>query len=164
MTTTVAKGQVGTVRNRRERTGSEPSTVGTRTGSEAGSRGRAGEHARSPRVIDGDGRARRREGTGSALTQGDPGAERSREVSRGHSSGEAGRKPGGAKGRRTKEQSSERTWTTGTENSETAGRDNCGHDPGLATEASAEKPPSSRGSGAPFGVCGTLHRKRCTRA
>ena len=66
--------------------GSEPSTVGTRTGSEAESRGRAGEHKRSPRVIDGDGRARRREATGWALTRRDPAAERRREVSRGHSS------------------------------------------------------------------------------
>jgi hypothetical protein len=32
---------------------------------------------------------------------------------------------------------------TGTKDSETAGRDNCGHDPGLATEAPAEKPLSS---------------------
>ena len=41
-----------------------------------------------------------------ALTQGDPGAERSWGVSRGHSSEEARRKPGGAKGRRTEAQSS----------------------------------------------------------
>jgi hypothetical protein len=89
--------------------GSEPSTVGTRTGSEAESRGRAGGYKRSPTVIDGDGRARRREGKGSALTRRDPAAERRQEVSRGHSSDEARRKPGGAKGRRTKEQSSMRS-------------------------------------------------------
>jgi hypothetical protein len=150
MMRTVAEGQVGTVRDRRERTGGKPSTVGTRTGSEAGSRGRAGDHERSPRVIDGDGRARQREGTGSALTQGDPGAEKPGEVSRGHSSEEVRRKPGGAKGRRTKEPSPERTWMNGTVNSETAGATTA------VTTRSGDRGPggeaaSSRGSGVPPG-------------
>src|ERR1035441_7262542 len=108
MTTTEAEARSQPVRELRKG-GSEPSTVGTRTGSEAESRGRAGEHKRSPRVIDGDGRARRREATGWALTRRDPAAERQREVSRGHSSEEARRKPGRAKGRRTKEPSSMRS-------------------------------------------------------
>src|SRR5512142_2263847 len=98
MTTTVAEARSRPATELRK-AGTKPSTAGTRTGSEAESRGRASWDKRSPRVIDGDGRARRREGTGSALTRRDPAAERRREVSRGHSSDEARRKPGRAKGR-----------------------------------------------------------------
>ncbi len=56
-------------------------------------------------------RAQRREWKDRVLTQGDPRAERLGEVSRGHSSDEAWRKSGRAKGRRTKRQSSVRSWT-----------------------------------------------------
>ena len=80
-------------------------------GSEAGVRGRAGEHARSPRVIDGASVEPRRREADRIGT--DPG--RSRRLRGGGKSAEAivakeaRRKPGRAKGRRTKEQSSMRT-------------------------------------------------------
>jgi hypothetical protein len=55
-------------------------------------------------------RVRRREWKDRLLTQGGPLAERLGGVSRGHSSDEAPRKRGGAKGRRTMEQSSMSSW------------------------------------------------------
>ena len=55
-------------------------------------------------------RARQHEWKDPVLTQGDPLAERLEEVSRSHSSDEAPRKRGRAKGRRTMEQSSMRSW------------------------------------------------------
>lgn len=55
-------------------------------------------------------RARRREWKDRVLTRGGPLVERLEGVSRGHSSEEAPRKRGGAKGRRTMEQSSMGSW------------------------------------------------------
>jgi hypothetical protein len=84
--TTVAERSGRNPRGPSERTGGKLSTGGTRTGSEAGCGGRAGEHRRSPTVINTAlCRACRRERKEPAMTQGDLGGESLREVSRGHS-------------------------------------------------------------------------------
>ena len=51
MTATVVEDQVGNRKDQRERARDKLSTVGTRTGSEAGNSGRVGDHTRSPTVI-----------------------------------------------------------------------------------------------------------------
>ncbi len=74
-------------------------------------------------------RAQRRERKEQALTRGDPRFERSGEVSRGRSSEEARRKPGRAKGRRTR-RSQAKLWPGHERTDEAAGHDNCGRDSG----------------------------------
>lgn len=80
--------QLSGERQRLKEAGGNPSTVGTRTGSE--SRKRSGAASQlgmaKPNAHQGaPGRARQPEGTDAVLTWGDLGTERSREVSRGHS-------------------------------------------------------------------------------
>ena len=69
-------------------------------------------------------------GTKRTLTRGDPPAERPGEVSRGHSSEDARRKSGGAKGRRTRG-SRAKFWSDHKRTDEAAEHDNCGRDSGL---------------------------------
>jgi hypothetical protein len=83
-------------------------------------------------------RAQRRERKEQTLTRGDPLAERLGEVSRGHSSEDARRKPGRAKGRRTR-RSQASVWLGHERTDETAERDNCGRDSGLTKRGPNEK-------------------------
>ena len=75
-------------------------------------------------------RAQRRERKDQALTRGDPLAERPGEVSRGRSSEDARRKPGRAKGRRTR-RSQAKLWPSHERTDEAVAHDNCGRDAGL---------------------------------
>jgi len=78
-------------------------------------------------------RAQRRERKEQTLTRGDPPAERPGEVSRGHSSEDARRKPGRAKGRRTSG-SQARFWPERERTDEAAEHDNFGRDSGLTKQ------------------------------
>src|SRR5215218_892743 len=104
MTRTEVVGQVGSARSRRERAEGKDTTAETRTDSEAA---HAGEYASKceAQSSSGDvrGRVWRHVSKVTSLTQGDLPGESWVEVSRGHSSDNAGRKTGGAKDRRTKE-------------------------------------------------------------
>ena len=121
-------------------------------------------------------RAQRREWKEQTLTRGDPLAERLREVSRGRSSEDAWRKPGRAKGRRTR-RSQAKLWSGHERTDEAAEHDNCGLDSGLTkcgpNEEVAQlvrvsgmdwlrtghgRPPES-----PTAECGTPHVRWCGR-
>jgi len=86
MTATVAEPQGLVVRRKLKEAEGKPSTVGTRTGSEAGCGRQAGSEQRSPKII----KTHRVEPDGARgkilhLTWGDLGRENAREVSRGRS-------------------------------------------------------------------------------
>jgi hypothetical protein len=90
MTATVVKRLVRDREGPNERAEDKLSTVGTRTGSEAGNSGRAGEHKRSPTVIkldsvEPDGARGKNQHRPGEI----PGVRAFWEVSRGHSSEEA---------------------------------------------------------------------------
>ena len=122
------------------------------------------------------GRAQRREWKEQTLTRGDPLAERPREVSRGRSSAEARRKPGRAKGRRTRG-SQAKFWPSHERTDEAVGRDNCGRDPGPAKcgpneevaqparVSGMDRPRTGEGSTSerPTAGCGKPHVRWCGR-
>jgi len=83
-------------------------------------------------------RAQRRERKEQALTRGDPLVERPWEVSRGRSSEDARRKPGRAKGRRTR-RSQAKLWPGHERTDEAAEHDNCGRDSGLTKRGPNEE-------------------------
>ena len=83
-------------------------------------------------------RAQRREPKEQTLTRGDPLVEKPREVSRGRSSEDARRKPGRAKGRRTR-RSQTKLWPGHEGTDETAEHDNCGLDSGLTKRGPNEE-------------------------
>ena len=83
-------------------------------------------------------RAQRREWKEPTLTRGDPLAEKPGEVSRGHSSEEARRKLGRAKGRRTR-RSQAKLWLGHERTDEAAAHDNCGRDTGLTMRGPNEE-------------------------
>ena len=144
MTRTEAVGQVGSARSRCERAEGKDTTAGTQTDSEAA---HAGECAskREAQSASGDvrGRVWRHVSKVTSLTQGDLPGESPAEVSRGHSSVEAGRKTGRAKDRRTKETMlKENLIETHRQGLETAGRHPCGGQPG---PAKGRRSGSSRG-------------------
>ena len=112
-------------------------------------------------------RAQRRERTEQILTRGEPLAERLGAVSRGHSSVGGAHERKGAPSEGSKNERAELNENLtgrGTEPSETAGRDNCGHDPGPANPGPGGEAAASRGSGRQATPRrGTHHRKRCTK-
>ena len=129
---TVAVGQVGSARRRRERAEGKGATRGTRRDSEAAHAGKCANKrkAQSSTGVVG-GRVSGRAPKANTLTQGDLRGESPAEVSRGHSSVDAGRKTGGAKDRRTKEiMLKENLIETLRQGLETTGRHNCGDEPG----------------------------------
>src|SRR5437899_4586000 len=107
-------------------------------------------------------RAQRRERKDRALTRGDPRLERAGKSAEAVVAFEEGTKEKvfRAKGQRTKEQNSMRSWKRLREPSETTGPDNCGQHPGSAHQGPGGEAAVSRGSGRrEESFCATQHRK-----
>lgn len=123
MTPTVGVGQVGSARRRRERAEAKRTTAGTRTGSEAVGAGELASNSETPKSSE-----------APEVEPGGPFGQRlngPKEIPEARAAGksaeaivavEAERKPGRAKGRRTKERSSMRTCDTA-ENGKSKRRD-----------------------------------------
>jgi len=107
-------------------------------------------------------RAQRRERKDRALTRGGPRLERAGKSAEAIVALEVrtNKKASRAKGRRTKEQNSMRSWKRLREPSETTGPDNCGQHPGSAHRGPGGEAAASQGSGRQEAIfCATHHRK-----